>query len=160
MAGGLVLAATAAGIKLAGVGLPWKDGQLDPRGRAIFSAVARAVLDGTLSDAPTLQAAELNAHLARVESAIAQFPPHLQSELAQLLALLATTPGRRWFAALEPPWEDAPPAAVQEALQSLRTARLDVQRQAYHALRDLTNAAYYSEPGTWAHLGYPGPIPV
>jgi hypothetical protein len=160
IAGAVVLTAAGVGVKAVREALPWQHGRLDRRGRAIFSAVAGGVLDGTLSTVPAIRATELQAHLARVESALAQFPPHLQAEVGELLALLATAPGRRWFARLATPWDSAAPAEVQASLQSLRTGNWTLQRQAYHALRDLTNAAYYSEPGTWAHLGYPGPIPV
>jgi hypothetical protein len=46
---------------------------------------------------------------------------------------------------------------VQSALQAMRSSRLELRQQAYHALRDLTNAAYFADAATWAALGYPGP---
>ena len=52
------------------------------------------------------------------------------------------------------------PAELQAALQAMRVASIATRQQVYHALRDLTNAAYYAEPATWAQLGYPGPTPV
>jgi len=42
----------------------------------------------------------------------------------------------------------------------MRVSGTTLRRQAYHALRDLTQAAYFSDPGTWAALGYPGPRPL
>ena len=38
--------------------------------------------------------------------------------------------------------------------------RLALRQQAYHALRDLTNAAHYADPQIWALMGYPGPRAV
>ena len=139
---------------------PLVDGHLQESGRLLMAAVARAVLKGTLADEPVSQARQINEHLDRVSITIQGFAPHAQSELAQLLLLLEASPGRRWFAGLDVPWHEASSEQVTSALEHLRTARWALQQQAYHALRDITNASYYSEPGTWAHLGYPGPIPI
>ena len=99
----------------------------------------------------------LAAHLQRVDDAVAALPPAVRGELSQLLALLGSAPGRVAFAGLVPAWRDAGVAELQAALQGMRLSRLSLRRQAYHALRDLTNAAYYADRSTWAALGYPGP---
>jgi hypothetical protein len=39
----------------------------------------------------------------------------------------------------------------------MRVSSLALKQQAYQALRDLTNAAYYADPSAWNVLGYPGP---
>ena len=39
----------------------------------------------------------------------------------------------------------------------MRASRIALRQQAYHALRDLTHAAYFADAATWARLGYPGP---
>ena len=77
--------------------------------------------------------------------------------LSQLFALLASAPGRVALAGLHSPWPEAEVDAIQQSLQGLRLSRLTLKQQTYHALRDLTNAAYFSDPSAWAHLGYPGP---
>ena len=61
------------------------------------------------------------------------------------------------LAGLNEDWDRASVADIQRALQSMRTSALDLRQQAYHALRDLTNAAFYSNPDAWPLLGYPGP---
>ena len=33
-------------------------------------------------------------------------------------------------------------------------------QQAYQALRDLTNAAWFADPEAWSAIGYPGPQAV
>jgi hypothetical protein len=86
------------------------------------------------------------------------FPPHVQSELAQLLGLLATGAGRRTLAGLQPDWSVATVVEVQQALQSMRVSRLALRQQGYQALHDIVGAAYFSDPSTWATLGYPGPV--
>ncbi len=133
-------------------------GRLTTSGRALFRAIARAVLDGSLPATSPAQAAALDAHLARLDAAIGALPPATQSELSQLLAVLTLPPGRIALAGLGPDWPDATPAQVAAALQSMRGSTLALRLQAYHALRDLTNAAYYADPTTWALLGYPGPL--
>jgi hypothetical protein len=42
----------------------------------------------------------------------------------------------------------------------MRTSTLVLRQQAYHALRDLTNAAFYADAAAWAPMGYPGPREV
>jgi hypothetical protein len=41
-------------------------------------------------------------------------------------------------------------------LQGLRTSSLSLRQQVYHALRDLTNAAWFADAAAWSAIGYPG----
>lgn len=132
-------------------------GQLSAGGREVFKSVARAVLDGSLPDAPDAARTALDAHLTRLNDTIAGFPAHTRDEVSTLLSLLATAPGRIGLAGLTTPWPEASVAQVQHAMQQMRTSSLSLRMQAYHALRDLTNAAYYADPASWVQLGYPGP---
>jgi hypothetical protein len=153
-----VLALAGAGVAFIQPGLA--GGHLLPRGKAVFEAVARAVLDGSLPTDEALRNAALKAHLLRVGDAIAAFPQAVQAELAQLLAILATSPGRTLLAGLHVDWHLASVTELQAALKEMRHSSLSVRQQAYHALRDLTNAAFYSAPSAWPLLGYPGPRAV
>ena len=87
-------------------------------------------------------------------------PPSTQAQVDELVSLLATAPGRQLLAGLAQDWPLASTGAVQAALQSMRSSRMHLRRQAYHALRDLTQGAYFADRSTWAPLGYPGPRPV
>ncbi|MCU0775253.1 MAG: hypothetical protein MUC74_12375 [Ideonella sp.] len=146
-----------------GVALWWSErppgapAAMTPAGRGIFRAIARGVLDGVLPEDPGVASVMLDRHLERVEVAIAAFPPHARQELGQLLAVLANPVGRRLLAGLPAAWSEATVTQLQAAFDSMRRSSLTVRRQAFLALRDLTNAAFYSEPGTWAYLDYPGP---
>lgn len=135
----------------------WREGRLSEPARALFAAVARAVLDGVLPADPAVQAVALKGHLDRLDAAIAGLPPATRAELSDLLALLCTAPGRWALLGLGPPWSDASPAELQAALQGLRVARSELRRQVYQALRDLSNAAWFADAGSWNLLGYPGP---
>ncbi|MFT3664163.1 hypothetical protein [Piscinibacter sp.] len=151
----VTLAVAGGGIALVRPGL--RGAQLGEAGREVMRAVARAVLDGVLPGEAQARDRALDAHLGRLDAAIAAFPPATRAELSQLLALLASAPGRLALAGLGTAWPQAEVEAIQQALQGLRVSRLSLRQQAYHALRDLTNAAYFSDPAAWAHLRYPGP---
>lgn len=151
-----LLALTGGGVALLQPGLA--KGRLTPAARRVFSAVARGVLDGSLpASAPEETQAVLEAHLKRLDDAIVAFPASVQAELSQLLAILSTAPGRRLLAGLPVDWAEASAAQLQAAFDDMRLSGLDVRQQAYHALRDLTNAAFYADASAWHLLGYPGP---
>jgi hypothetical protein len=151
---------SAALVSLAGVGLALtrpglRDGALTAAGRDVFAAVARGVLDGLLpAGDPT---AVLQSHLLRVDATIASFPPAMQAELGQLVTLLASPPGRLLLTGLQQDWPDASTAQLRSMLQALRVSSLPLRLQTFHALRDITNAAYFADADTWSVMGYPGP---
>lgn len=133
------------------------DARLGAAGRSVFRAVARAVLDGMLPPDGAARDAALDAHLQRLDATIAGLPAAMRAELSQLIALLAGAAGRRGLAGLSEPWAEASVADLQAALQSMRTSSFDLRQQTYHALRDLTNGAWFADPHTWSSIGYPGP---
>ena len=153
-----VLAVAGGGLALLRPGLV--DGRMSPSAREVFRAVALGVLDGSLPASPAARDAALAAHLNRLGDTLAGFASPTQAELSQLLALLSSAPGRLGLAGLRADWPAATPQEVQQALREMRTSGLALRQQAYHALRDLTNAAYYADPQTWSLMGYPGPRPV
>ena len=135
-------------------------GTLTPAGREVFRAIGLGVLDKTLPEPAPAKEVALAALLGRVDALIGALPPHAQAELSQLLSLLASGVGRRALAGLAVPWPNANAADVQAALQDMRLSKLAVRQQAYAALHDIIAGAYFSEPTTWAMLGYPGPLAI
>lgn len=158
MAGALGLAL--AGATLGQVSAGYEGGRLTSAGRRVFLGVSRAVLGYALPTEPAAQQRALNAHLARLDHAIAAFPPAVRDELSRLLGLLDTTAGRLLVAGLRADWERATEQELHTALQAMRFSSISLRQQAYHALRDLTNAAFFAEPTHWASIGYPGPTPA
>jgi hypothetical protein len=154
--GAALVSLAGAGLSLTRPGL--RDGALTAAGHDVFAAVARAVLDGMLPAAG--HAAALQDHLRRVDATIATFSPSMQAELGHLVTLLASPPGRLLLTGLQPDWPDASTAQVQVMLQALRVSALPLRLQTFHALRDVTNAAYFSHADTWSLMGYPGPRSV
>ena len=153
-----VLAVGGGALALLAPGL--RDGKLSARGREVMSAVGLAMLDGSLPAGDQAVAAELQGLLARVDRLVAALPPHAQSELSQLLALLGSAGGRRALAGLGEDWHAAPVARRQEALQAMRVSGVALRQQAYQALHEIVGSAYFSEPATWRALGYPGPLQI
>lgn len=137
-----------------------RGGALTAPGRGVMRAVARVVLEGSLPAEPAQADAALDRHLARLDEAIAGLPPATRGELSRLLALLSIGPARRWLTGLAARWEDATEVELEAALRRMRTGERALPQQAYHALRDLTNAAFYAQDAAWPLLGYPGPTPV
>ena len=153
-----VLAIAGGGLALLRPG--WSGGRLSADANVVMRAVARAVLDGNLPADAMAREAALHGHLQRLSATIAGFPAATQDELSQLLALLASPPGRMLLAGLQAPWAEATIEQLSASLQDMRTSSIALRQQAFHALRDLTNAAYFADPGTWPMLGYPGPTAI
>jgi hypothetical protein len=157
-----ILALAGGGLLATGVarpGLVASDGiaRLSAGGVEVFRAVGRGVLDGSLPGDASAQKSALDGLVTRLDDLVAGLSPATQAEVSQLLGLLASAPGRRGLAGLSTPWSEASVDELQGALQDMRFSSLALRQQAYHALHDLTSSAYFSDPSTWALLGYVGP---
>ena len=84
----------------------------------------------------------------------------LQAEISELLTLLSTAAGRVGLMGVMLPWSSASVGSIQAGLASMRRSSISLRLQAYHALRDLTHAAWYADEAQWSELGYPGPTPL
>lgn len=155
---GALLALAGAGVSAWRPG--WRDGQLTDAGAEVFAAVAVVVLEGCLPADPAGQKVALQAHRQRLNASIAGLAPATRRELSDLLALLGTAAGRRALTGLATPWPQAQVAEVRQAMADMRVSSLVTRQQVYHALRDLTNAAWFADAGSWTAMGYPGPTIV
>ncbi|CAD5374061.1 conserved hypothetical protein [Rubrivivax sp. A210] len=133
-----------------------REGRLTETGRTVFTALAPAVLDAMLPPPGAAREAAVAALLMRIEASLAGMPPALQAEVDELIMIIASAPGRLALVGLRPAWSEATAAEVGAALQGLRESGLAVRQQVFHALRDLTNAAYFADAATWSAIGYPG----
>jgi hypothetical protein len=155
LAGGMLLAA--AGAARAQQGYRPATGAerfevLTGRDREVIAAIAPVILAGT-----GVAGASLGAIVGSVDRAVAGLPPHLQAEVKQLLALLASWPGRRMLAGVSAPWSQAPAAEIAAFLERWRFSGWALFQQGYHALHELVLAAGYARPDSWPAIGYPGP---
>lgn len=158
LAGGALLAV--AGASLALLQPARRDGRFTATGRAIFTALAPAVLATLLPADAAARNAAVAAFLPRVEAAIQGLPPALQGEVDELLTIAGSAPGRLALVGLGTAWDQASVAEVQAALAAMRDSSIALRQQAFHALRDLTSASYFSDAAPWAVIGYPGPRPI
>jgi hypothetical protein len=134
-----------------------REARLSNAGRDVFAGASRALLDGSLPTGAQDLASALDVLLGRIEAVISALAPHAQSELSQLLALLASGGGRRALAGLSEPWQTATVPDIERALQGMRISSISLRQQAYQALHDIVGGAYFSGAQTWGILGYPGP---
>lgn len=137
-----------------------RKGHLSDSGRTVFRAIGDAMLDGSLPGEPAAREAALTHWLQRLDATVSGLPTALRDELGRLIALLNTTPGRRWLTGLADDWGSASVPQVQAALQLMRVAPSALRQQAYHALHELVSASYFATPATWALIGYPGPTDI
>lgn len=127
---------------------------MDDTARAILSALVPAMLKGAINPAPD----ETERVIGSVQSAIAGLPLSAQQEIRDLFSLLALGPSRRFLVGLPDDWPQAKQEDVAAFLQNWRTSRLALLQTAYHGLHDLILGSWYSEPSSWAAIGYPGPV--
>ena len=137
-----------------------RDAVLTEPARAMFTAVAAAVLSDLLPSDPVARTRANEEHLSRLQDTIAGMPPYVQAELDELITILSSAPGRLGLVSLRASWQAASLNEVTAALQDMRSSRLALRQQAFHALRDLCNASYLAGPSTWPSIGYPGPRAV
>jgi hypothetical protein len=134
---------------------------LDGEAKAALDAMVPAMLAGALPahlTNPADRAAAVSATTARVHQAILGLPLTAQKEIQDLFGLLALAPARRALTGIAGPWANAGAAQVGVFLQEWRFHRLAMLQTAYHALHDLILGSWYADPGSWAAIGYPGPI--
>jgi hypothetical protein len=130
---------------------------LDADAQAILGAIVPVLLAGALPADAEAKKRAVAATLRGIDTAITGLSPTAQAELRQLFALLALPPARLAIARVSEPWNDASEAEVRACLDRFRGSSLTLLRSAYAALHQLTFAAWYGNPASWARIGYPGP---
>lgn len=156
--GAAVLAAAGTGLAL--IQPARREGQFTPAAQTMLLAVAQAVLSELLPADAKSRTSALTAYLSRLGDTIAGMPNTVQAEIDELLTIVSSAPGRRALVGLSATWAEASGTEVATALQDMRSSSLALRQQAFHALRDLTNGAYFADRSTWAAIGYPGPREV
>lgn len=134
--------------------------RFQPAARAFLLAIGSAVLLGVLPENPDDKKQALLIWIDRLETTVAGMPATVQQEFDDLVLILLSAPGRLALTGLRSQWEDASPAQLHDTLQGLRFSIWSLRQQIFHALRDLSNAAYFAAPQSWVVLGYPGPFKV
>ena len=126
----------------------------------VLAVVSVGLLEGSMPIDPKTRSTAVASLLDRLAATVSGLPLASQQELRQLLSILALAPGRLALCSLATDWSDASREEVRAALETMRASSLTLRRQIYHALRDLTRAAWCADPATWIVMGYPGPQAV
>jgi hypothetical protein len=121
--------------------------------QAIVTAIAPVLLAGALPEDEAAVAEVVRG----VDIAISGLPPATQAELRELFDLLGLAPARALLAGLWSPWEEASPEDIADFLEGWRTSWFALLRSGYVGLHELIVAAWYGNPKSWPHMGYPGP---
>jgi hypothetical protein len=121
--------------------------------QAIVTAIAPVLLAGALPEDEAAVAEVVRG----VDIAISGLPPATRAELRELFDLLGLAPTRALLAGLWSPWGEASPEDIADFLEGWRTSWFALLRSGYVGLHELIVAAWYGNPKSWPHMGYPGP---
>ena len=144
-------------VGIAGAAVLATAGWISRPGGGVVEALVPVVLDGSLPAGGPERARAVRDVTEAFHRAVAGLAPAIQSEVSQLLALLAFMPTRLAFTGIASPLHEAAAADIAAFLSRWRESRFDLLRASYQALTQLIQAAWYDNPASWAAIGYPGP---
>jgi len=122
---------------------------LDTFAFSVAAAAAEAILAGVACDPVVM------AH--RMDQSLAYAAPEQQAEIRDLTRALNSPLLGLMLDGRPRPFLSLSVEGRAAALQSWGESRIVLRRSGYQALRKLAGAAYYSDPSTWAGIGYAGP---
>jgi len=93
----------------------------------------------------------------KIDALMAGADPDSQRDFRQLLGLFENALAGFVWDGQPAPFTERSPEAQTETLRSWQFSRLPLRRSGFQALMRLCNAVYYSDPVTYAGIGYPGP---
>ncbi len=123
------------------------------REHSICAALAETICPGG-KGLPT--ATELGV-AAKLDALLASVHPGVAREVRQVLHLFENPVMSLVFDGRVTPFTHLDAEARVTALECWRSSGLLVRRQAYKAIHGLVTAAYWGDPSTYGHGGYPGP---
>ena len=129
---------------------------LSLRQYAILAAIAETLCPGD-DDLPTaidLQVPE------KVDALLDSIHPVNAAEFIQLLQLMENALTGLAFDGRITPFSASTPEQRSKALNGWRTSRWQFRRMAFVAVSGLCMASYWSDPKTFAYVGYDGPPPL
>ena len=126
---------------------------------AVLSAACARLVPGD-GAGPTWPTAEAVDCAGKIDALLATVHPDVGGDFRRLLRVFESGFLGTFIAASPRPFTRATPAEQDARLEAWRRSRFTMLRSGYHALKRLTDAAYYSSPEVFARVGYPGPPEV
>lgn len=136
---------------------------LPPGGKLLFLSIAEYSVLAAVADrifaplAPGQPTPDAIGVALKIDALMAGADPTSQRDFRQLLGLFENGLAGLLFDGRPTPFTERSPEDQTETLERWRFSRLPLRRSGFQALMRLCNAVYYSDPATYAGIGYPGP---
>ncbi len=154
-AGAALLAVVRALDRPARAASPWR--AIDEETARTVAALAPVILAGALPDKEPARPRAIHDVVAEFDRLVAALAPAVQEEIGELFSVLHFPPARLALAGLWSPVTESSSEELQTFLKRWRSSRFELQRASYRALTQMTQAAWYGLPSSWAAIGYSGP---
>lgn len=118
-------------------------------------ALIPVVLEGAV--AADAMAATIEATLKGMDRSLHSVSPELLKLTQQLFDVLGMAVSRGPLTGIWGGWDNASPADVQHFLERWQDSSLSLLRMGHASLLQMVQMAWYAQPASWGHCGYPGP---
>jgi hypothetical protein len=120
-----------------------------------LKALIPVMLDGALAGISAQSATERTLH--GLDRGLASLSPQMLKLTRQLFDVLTMAITRGPLTGIWGSWESADAGQIRHFLDRWEHSSLNLLRQGHSSLLQLVLMAWYSQPESWAHCGYPGP---
>jgi hypothetical protein len=131
---------------------------LRPADLPILAALVPVMLEGAVEQTRLSDAAQNT--IQGLDHQLAHLSPEMLKLTRQMLDVLALPVTRGPLTGIWSGWESASPEAVRHFLARWENSALALLRMGHASLLQLVMMAWYAQPESWAHCGYPGPPTV
>ncbi|HLA29997.1 MAG TPA: twin-arginine translocation pathway signal protein [Pseudomonas sp.] len=121
-------------------------------------ALIPVVIEGSVS--AEKMAAAVEQSITGIDYSLARFSPAMQKLTVQLFDVLALGLTRGPLTGVWGGWENASAADVRHFLERWQNSSIGLLQMGYVSLLQLVMLAWYGQPQSWGHCGYPGPPTV
>jgi hypothetical protein len=105
-------------------------------------------------------AAAIDSTIKGIDYSLTRFSPEMHKLTVQLLDVLALGVTRGPLTGIWGSWENASTEDVRAFLLRWQGSSISLLKMGYSSLLQLVMLAWYGQPESWAHCGYPGPPKV
>ncbi|OHC28495.1 MAG: twin-arginine translocation pathway signal protein [Pseudomonadales bacterium RIFCSPLOWO2_12_59_9] len=121
-------------------------------------ALIPVIIDGAVSAEKMSAAVEQS--IRGIDYSLTRFSPEMQKLTVQLFDVLALGLTRGPLTGVWGSWENASAAQVSAFLSRWQNSSISLLKLGHASLLQLVMLAWYGQPESWAHCGYPGPPKV